>query len=96
MENMSSHSGCFFSFLALDKSRDGSYLGKILEGFTLAQKDAEEKTVRTLNSFLQARHVFVLSASLTVPSVQLKPVVVQGPQTNKESAAAKQSRSLYL
>ncbi|XP_075906817.1 G patch domain-containing protein 1 isoform X3 [Nelusetta ayraudi] len=28
-----------------DKSRDGSYLGKILEGFTLAQKDAEEKTI---------------------------------------------------
>ncbi|XP_074523404.1 G patch domain-containing protein 1 [Halichoeres trimaculatus] len=28
-----------------DKSRDASYLGKILEGFTLAQKPAEEKTI---------------------------------------------------
>ncbi|XP_059214051.1 G patch domain-containing protein 1 isoform X2 [Centropristis striata] len=28
-----------------DKSRDASYLGKILEGFTLAQKPSEQKTV---------------------------------------------------
>ncbi|XP_029001004.1 G patch domain-containing protein 1 [Betta splendens] len=28
-----------------DKSKDASYLGKILEGFTLAQKTAEEKTI---------------------------------------------------
>ncbi|XP_051235637.1 G patch domain-containing protein 1 isoform X1 [Dicentrarchus labrax] len=28
-----------------DKSRDASYLGKILEGFTLAQKPADEKTI---------------------------------------------------
>ncbi|XP_022605967.1 G patch domain-containing protein 1 [Seriola dumerili] len=28
-----------------DKSKDASYLGKILEGFTLAQKPAEEKTI---------------------------------------------------
>ncbi|XP_041805894.1 G patch domain-containing protein 1 isoform X2 [Chelmon rostratus] len=28
-----------------DKSKDVSYLGKILEGFTLAQKPAEEKTI---------------------------------------------------
>nr|XP_046254210.1 G patch domain-containing protein 1 isoform X2 [Scatophagus argus] len=28
-----------------DKNKDSSYLGKILEGFTLAQKPAEEKTI---------------------------------------------------
>ncbi|XP_073321200.1 G patch domain-containing protein 1 isoform X2 [Pagrus major] len=28
-----------------DKSKDASYLGKILEGFTLAQKPAEDKTI---------------------------------------------------
>ncbi|GLD55669.1 G patch domain-containing protein 1 isoform X2, partial [Lates japonicus] len=28
-----------------DKNKDASYLGKILEGFTLAQKPAEEKTI---------------------------------------------------
>ncbi|XP_049896144.1 G patch domain-containing protein 1 isoform X4 [Epinephelus moara] len=28
-----------------DKSKDASYLGKILEGFTLAQKSSEEKTI---------------------------------------------------
>uniref|UniRef100_A0A3B4WGV7 G patch domain containing 1 n=1 Tax=Seriola lalandi dorsalis TaxID=1841481 RepID=A0A3B4WGV7_SERLL len=28
-----------------DKSKDASYLGKILDGFTLAQKPAEEKTI---------------------------------------------------
>ncbi|XP_045887900.1 G patch domain-containing protein 1 isoform X2 [Micropterus dolomieu] len=28
-----------------DKSKDASYLGKILEGFTLAQKPSEEKTI---------------------------------------------------
>lgn len=109
-KNVFSFRLCFCFVFTLDKSRDGSYLGKILEGFTLAQKDAEEKTVRILNSFLRTRHVFVLSVGLTRPSVcsltkgkelhsvpvRLKPVVVQCTQTNKESAEAEHSRSLYL
>lgn len=48
---MSSYSSFVFVVLTSDKSRDGSYLGKILEGFTLAQNDAEEKMVRILNGF---------------------------------------------
>lgn len=32
-------------FLSSDRSKDASYIGKILEGFTLAQNPAEEKTV---------------------------------------------------
>jgi len=35
-------------FLSAERSRDASYLGKILEGFTLAQKPAEEKMVSSL------------------------------------------------
>lgn len=40
-------SRCFnhIPFLFTDKSKDASYLGKILEGFTLGQNPAEEKTV---------------------------------------------------
>lgn len=33
-----------------DKSKDATYLGKILEGFTLAQKPDEEKTVSSFES----------------------------------------------
>lgn len=31
--------------LLADRSRDAAYLGKILDGFTLAQKPLEQKTV---------------------------------------------------
>lgn len=43
------------SLLFTDKSKDASYLGKILEGFTLAQKPAEDKTVSFFNPQLIAR-----------------------------------------
>lgn len=55
----------FFFVLTSVTSRDGSYLGKILEGFTLAQKDPEEKTVRTLSGFFRTRSVFMLSIRST-------------------------------
>lgn len=35
---------CYFIFL--DSSRDAAYVGKILEGFTLASVPVEAKTVR--------------------------------------------------
>lgn len=41
-------------FLLPVRSKDASYLGKILEGFTLAQKPLKEKTVR---SFKISDHV---------------------------------------
>lgn len=46
-----SYSSDVFDVLTAGNSRDGQYLGKILEGFTLAEKEPEEKMVRILNGF---------------------------------------------
>lgn len=54
-------------FLFTEKSRDASYLGKILEGFTLTQKPAEEKTVSIFKRL--SLSVCEMNSSLTSVSV---------------------------
>lgn len=59
-------------FLSPDRSRDASYVGKILEGFTLAQKPPEDKTV---SSFRCLSHVSAAVRTLahTCASLQVFP-----------------------
>ncbi|XP_039986617.1 G patch domain-containing protein 1 isoform X2 [Xiphias gladius] len=68
-----------------DKSKDASYLGKILEGFTLAQKPAEHKTVfppPTLPCDYRPVHRFHLSVNVSGLS-GVSPVLAAALRTSR-------------
>lgn len=65
-------------FPHLDYSKDASYLGKILEGFTLASKHNEEKTVSSLTLIPLSSciiHIFNPASSFSLPPSHFPPVI---------------------
>ncbi|KAK2920489.1 G patch domain-containing protein 1 [Channa argus] len=68
-----------------ERSKDASYLGKILEGFTLAQKPAEEKTIfppPSLPRDYRPIHRFLPSVSISGLS-GISPALAEALRTSK-------------